>query len=69
MRLLDLLLGRKLANYEGEERKISAIEGVPALGLGIWHILAVRKAGREGQLPTQLRRFRTAMQAAASGAF
>src|SRR5437764_7304399 len=33
MRLLDLLLGRKLANYEGEERKISAIEGVPALGL------------------------------------
>jgi len=36
---------------------------------GIWHILAIRKAGREGQLPTQLRRFRTAMRAAASGAF
>jgi amino acid transporter len=33
MRLLDLLLGRKLANYEGEERKITALEGVPALGL------------------------------------
>jgi amino acid transporter len=33
MRLLDLLLGRKLANYEGEERKIGAFEGVPALGL------------------------------------
>ena len=33
MRLLDLMLGRKLANYEGEERKITALEGVPALGL------------------------------------
>jgi amino acid transporter len=33
MRVLDLLLGRKLANYEGEERKITALEGVPALGL------------------------------------
>src|SRR5438067_3330685 len=33
MKLLDLLIGRKLANREGEARKITAIEGVPALGL------------------------------------
>ena len=33
MKLLDLLLGRKLANREGESEKITAIEGVPAMGL------------------------------------
>src|SRR4030088_1983456 len=33
MKLLDLLLGRKLANREGESEKITALEGVPAMGL------------------------------------
>src|SRR3954454_1750769 len=33
MKLLDLLIGRKLANREGESEKITAIEGVPAMGL------------------------------------
>jgi amino acid transporter len=33
MKLLDLLLGRKLANREGESEKITAIEGLPAMGL------------------------------------
>src|SRR5437762_12471131 len=33
MKLLDLLLGRKLANREGESEKITAFEGVPAMGL------------------------------------
>jgi amino acid transporter len=31
--VLDLLLGRRLANRESEERKIGALEGVPAMGL------------------------------------
>ena len=30
---LDVPRDRKLANYEGEGRKIAAFEGVPALGL------------------------------------
>ena len=33
MKLLDLLLGRKLANREGESEKIAALQGVPAMGL------------------------------------
>src|SRR5258706_7259738 len=33
MKLLGLLLGRKLANREGESEKITALEGVPAMGL------------------------------------
>src|SRR3954469_20433623 len=33
MKLLDLLLGRKLANREGESEKITALQGVPAMGL------------------------------------
>src|SRR5437764_5634851 len=33
MDIVELLIGRKLANREGEARKITAIEGVPALGL------------------------------------
>jgi len=33
MDVVNLLIGRKLANREGESRKINAIEGVPALGL------------------------------------
>src|SRR5256885_17065168 len=33
MKLLDLLLGRKLANREGESEKITAFQGVPAMGL------------------------------------
>ena len=33
MKLLDFLIGRKLANREGESEKITAIEGVPAMGL------------------------------------
>src|SRR5438309_4744085 len=33
MKLLDLLLGRKLANREGESEKIAAFQGVPAMGL------------------------------------
>src|SRR5690348_12887888 len=33
MKLLDLLIGRKLANREGESEKITAIEGLPAMGL------------------------------------
>ena len=33
MRLLDLLLGRPLANRESRERKIGALEGLPAMGL------------------------------------
>ena len=33
MKLLDILLGRRLANREGEERKIGWAAGVPAMGL------------------------------------
>src|SRR5438270_6712148 len=33
MKLVDLLLGRKLANREGESEKIAAFQGVPAMGL------------------------------------
>ena len=33
MRLLDFLLGRKLANKESRARKIGAVEAVPAMGL------------------------------------
>ena len=33
MKLLDFLLGRRLANREGEERKIGWFAGVPAMGL------------------------------------
>ena len=33
MNLIDLVLGRRLANREGQERKISWFEGVPAMGL------------------------------------
>src|SRR5438309_2479830 len=33
MKLLDLLIGRKLANREGESEKITTLEGVPAMGL------------------------------------
>ena len=33
MSLLSWVLGRRLANQEFERRKISAIEGVPAMGL------------------------------------
>src|SRR5947199_1120449 len=33
MKLLDLLIGRKLANREGESEKITAVEGLPAMGL------------------------------------
>jgi amino acid transporter len=33
MNLLHLLLGRRLANQEGQTRKLTAFEGVPAMGL------------------------------------
>ena len=33
MALLELLIGRRLANREAEQRKITAIEGLPAIGL------------------------------------
>jgi hypothetical protein len=33
MNLSSILIGRRLANQEGEARKITAIEGVPAMGL------------------------------------
>ena len=33
MSLTALLLGRRLANREAEERRIGAFEGVPAMGL------------------------------------
>ena len=33
MDLVGLLIGRKLATREGEQRKITAVEGVPAMGL------------------------------------
>src|ERR1051325_10898640 len=33
MKLLDLLIGRKLANREGESEKITAVEGLQAMGL------------------------------------
>ena len=33
MDLANLLIGRRLANREGEARKVTAIEGVPAMGL------------------------------------
>jgi hypothetical protein len=33
MHLSDLLIGRRLANQEGKARKITAIEGLPAMGL------------------------------------
>jgi amino acid transporter len=33
MNLMSLLVGRKLANREGDARKITAVEGLPAMGL------------------------------------
>src|SRR5437588_11071565 len=33
MKFVDLLLGRKLANREGETEKITTLEGIPAMGL------------------------------------
>jgi amino acid transporter len=33
MNLLRVLIGRRLANEEGEQRKITAVEGIPAMGL------------------------------------
>ena len=33
MRLVELLIGRRLANREGEDRKITGLEGLPAMGL------------------------------------
>ena len=33
MNLLSVLIGRRLANQEGEARKLTALEGVPAMGL------------------------------------
>ena len=33
MDLFSILIGRRLANEEGRARKITAIEGVPAMGL------------------------------------
>ena len=33
MALLELLIGRRLANREAEQRKITTIEGLPAIGL------------------------------------
>ena len=33
MHLSDLLIGRRLANQEGKARKITALEGLPAMGL------------------------------------
>src|SRR5438045_4258389 len=33
MKLLDLLFGRRLANREGASEKITALEGLPAMGL------------------------------------
>ena len=33
MDLFSMLIGRRLANEEGKARKITAIEGVPAMGL------------------------------------
>src|SRR5947209_15446502 len=33
MDLFNILIGRRLANEEGKARKITAIEGVPAVGL------------------------------------
>jgi amino acid transporter len=33
MNLRTMLLGRRLANREGEERKLTAFEGIPAMGL------------------------------------
>jgi amino acid transporter len=35
MSLLKLILGRRLANVEYGERKITAFEGVPAMGLDL----------------------------------
>ena len=49
MKLLDLLIGRKLANREGESEKITAVEGVPAMGLDG---LASSAYGPEAALPT-----------------
>jgi hypothetical protein len=34
MDLLHILIGRRLANQEGETRKLTALGGVPAMGLG-----------------------------------
>ncbi|HJU25139.1 MAG TPA: APC family permease [Rhodanobacteraceae bacterium] len=34
MNALDVLLGRRLANAESQQRRIGALEGVPAIGLG-----------------------------------
>jgi hypothetical protein len=34
MKLLRMLIGRRIANEEGAEQKITAIEGIPAMGLG-----------------------------------
>jgi hypothetical protein len=33
MDLWGILIGRRLANREGKARKITALEGVPAMGL------------------------------------
>jgi amino acid transporter len=33
MALLEMLLGRRLANREAEQRKITTIDGLPAIGL------------------------------------
>ena len=33
MPILDLLLGRRLANTEGEQTKMTELQGVPAMGL------------------------------------
>jgi len=33
MRLVELLIGRRLSNREGEGRKMTALEGLPAMGL------------------------------------
>ncbi|RZL98375.1 MAG: APC family permease, partial [Sphingomonas sp.] len=33
MKIVDLLLGRRLANREGEQRRIGWVAGVPAMGL------------------------------------
>ncbi|HXC30327.1 MAG TPA: APC family permease [Stellaceae bacterium] len=33
MRLVELLIGRRLSNEEGEDRKITGFEGLPAMGL------------------------------------
>jgi hypothetical protein len=34
MALLEMLLGRRLANREAEQRKITTIDGLPAMPIG-----------------------------------